>query len=76
MIPVSDTDSDGDSSDGEDTNQADSWTLDSIVNSKKFNLSLHANYTDWSPQEAFRELVQNWYRRLYPTLTKSRPIFV
>lgn len=75
-IRVSETDSDDDSSDGNETNEAVSWALDSIVNSKKFDLGLYANYTDWSPQEAFRELVQNWYRRLYPNLVKSRPIFV
>ncbi|KAH6633897.1 hypothetical protein B0J18DRAFT_452760 [Chaetomium sp. MPI-SDFR-AT-0129] len=35
-------------------------TLDSIVKSKTITFSIHANYTNWAPREAFRELVQNW----------------
>lgn len=35
-------------------------TLESIKKSKTINFSIRANYTDWVPREAFRELVQNW----------------
>jgi len=35
-------------------------TLDDIDKSKTINFSIRANYTDWEPREAFRELVQNW----------------
>ncbi|KAL2020432.1 hypothetical protein VTK56DRAFT_8398 [Thermocarpiscus australiensis] len=35
-------------------------TLRSIDKSKTINFSIRANYTDWAPREAFRELVQNW----------------
>ncbi len=36
-------------------------TLRSIDKSKTINFSIRANYTNWAPREAFRELVQNWY---------------
>lgn len=36
-------------------------TLHSIEKSKTINFSIRANYTNWKPREAFRELVQNWY---------------
>ena len=36
-------------------------TLRPIVKSKTINFSIRANYTNWAPREAFRELVQNWY---------------
>ncbi len=36
-------------------------TLRDIENSKTINFSIRANYTNWAPREAFRELVQNWY---------------
>jgi hypothetical protein len=36
-------------------------TLHSIAKSKTINFSIRANYTNWAPREAFRELVQNWY---------------
>ncbi|KAK0737992.1 hypothetical protein B0T18DRAFT_440912 [Schizothecium vesticola] len=35
-------------------------TLESIQKSKTINFSIRANYTNWVPREAFRELVQNW----------------
>jgi hypothetical protein len=34
--------------------------LDSIAHSRKIKFPLRATYTNWSPWEAFRELVQNW----------------
>lgn len=39
-------------------------TLRSIEKRRTIKLSLHGNYTDWIPHEAFRELVQNWYARV------------
>jgi hypothetical protein len=36
-------------------------TLGSIQRSMTINFSIRANYTNWKPREAFRELVQNWY---------------
>lgn len=60
-----DDSSDGPQSDVDDTNDDDSWSpLNSIVKRKTFELGLRGSYTDWSPQEAFRELVQNWYGHL------------
>ncbi|KXX81532.1 hypothetical protein MMYC01_202497 [Madurella mycetomatis] len=35
-------------------------TLGSVDKSKTINLSIRAEYTNWKPREAFRELVQNW----------------
>jgi len=35
-------------------------TLESIQKSKTISFSIRANYTNWAPREAFRELVQNW----------------
>ncbi|KAM7187192.1 hypothetical protein V8F33_011371 [Rhypophila sp. PSN 637] len=35
-------------------------TLESIQKSKTIVFSIRANYTNWAPREAFRELVQNW----------------
>jgi hypothetical protein len=35
-------------------------TLESIQKSKTINFSIRANYTNWEPREAFRELAQNW----------------
>ncbi|KAK4450390.1 hypothetical protein QBC34DRAFT_461980 [Podospora aff. communis PSN243] len=35
-------------------------SVNSIVDSKTIQLSIRANYTNWEPREAFRELVQNW----------------
>ena len=32
----------------------------SVQTSKTIHFSLRGDYTDWSPREAFRELVQNW----------------
>ena len=32
----------------------------SVQKSKTIHFSLRGDYTDWSPREAFRELVQNW----------------
>lgn len=56
--------SDGASSDVDDTHDDDSWSpLDDIKRSKTFPLGLRGDYTVWSPQAAFRELVQNWYGR-------------
>lgn len=38
-------------------------TLRDIKNQRTMHLNLKGDYTDWSPQDAFRELVQNWYGR-------------
>ena len=51
---VSDSDSEGYDYDPE-------VTLESIEKGKTINFSIRANYTNWAPREAFRELVQNWY---------------
>lgn len=48
-------------SDDDDTYDDDSWTLNSIVKSKTFDLGLHGDYTNWNLHEAFREEIQNWY---------------
>ena len=32
----------------------------SVQKSRTIHFSLRGDYTDWSPREAFRELVQNW----------------
>lgn len=70
VIPASSDDevdgrSDGAPSDSDDGDDDDSWSpLDSIVKRKTFDLGLRGNYTDWSSQEAFRELIQNWYGHL------------
>lgn len=54
----------GDTSSGEDDDGGydcdPEITLSSIAKSKTINLSLRAEYTNWKPREAFRELVQNW----------------
>lgn len=48
----------------DDTDDDDPWSpLDDIVRSKTFPLGLRSDYTNLSPQAAFRELVQNWYGR-------------
>jgi hypothetical protein len=48
-------------SDSDDYGYDPEVTLESIKISKTINLSISANYTNWAPREAFRELVQNWY---------------
>jgi hypothetical protein len=52
------TSDDGD--DGEYHSDDPDITLASIEWSKTINFSIRANYTNWAPREAFRELVQNW----------------
>jgi len=53
--PSSDEDFDSDEYDNDPE-----VTLESIQKSKTIKLSIRANYTNWAPREAFRELVQNW----------------
>ena len=53
--------SDGPDDDGYDYGYESEVTLDSIKKSTTIRLSISANYTNWGPREAFRELVQNWY---------------
>jgi len=55
-FPLSDSNSD---SEGYDYDPE--VTLESIEKGKTINFSIRANYTNWAPREAFRELVQNWY---------------
>lgn len=50
--------SDGALSDDDDTHDSQ-INLDSIK-STKLKLWIHGEYTNWTPQEAFRELIQNW----------------
>ena len=41
--------------------QEEEITLESIKHSQTINFPLRSTYVSrWSPQEAFRELVQNW----------------
>ncbi len=47
--------------DDEDYDYDPEITLRDIDRSKTINFSIRANYTNWAPREAFRELVQNWY---------------
>lgn len=70
--------SDGVPSDGDDdTYNDDSWSpLNDIVKRKTFELGLRANYTDWAPHEAFRELVQNWYGHLWRSPFDIEPIVI
>jgi hypothetical protein len=49
------------SEDDEDYGYESDITLASIEKSKTISFSIHVNYTNWAPREAFRELVQNWY---------------
>ncbi len=49
-----------DEDDGENYGYDPEITLRSIDKSKTINSSIRANYTNWAPREAFRELVQNW----------------
>jgi hypothetical protein len=48
------------SEDSEEYDNVPKATLDSIVKSETINFPIRANYTNWKPREAFRELLQNW----------------
>lgn len=48
------------SANGEEYDYDPDITLDDIGKSKTIPFSIRANYTNWEPREAFRELVQNW----------------
>lgn len=55
------TSSSGTSSDDEETPDDEfRRTLDSIKRSTRIQLHIGGEYSDWTPHEAFRELVQNW----------------
>lgn len=53
--------------DYDSSSEGDCWdddrevTLGDNEKGKTIKLSIRANYTNWQPREAFRELVQNWY---------------
>lgn len=67
----SDDSSDGNVSNGDGETSKDDLrrTLVSIEKSMRIQLHIGGEYSDWTPQEAFRELVQNWYGLL------KRPLF-
>ncbi|POS73773.1 hypothetical protein DHEL01_v207826 [Diaporthe helianthi] len=53
--------SDSSSSDGDNSRVEDRFpSFDSIPTNKRFPLNVEGTYTKWGPQEAFRELIQNW----------------
>lgn len=52
---------DGGDKDHNDWSFEQETTLSAIGKSKTINFTIRANYTNWKPREAFRELVQNWY---------------
>ncbi|GAB1315574.1 hypothetical protein MFIFM68171_05784 [Madurella fahalii] len=54
-VPSSDEEEDDDGYDNDPE-----ITLDSVERSRTINLSIRATYTNWTPRDAFRELVQNW----------------
>ena len=65
-----------DSSSGDDDYAGDPQvTLQDIEKSKTIHLSIRANYTNWDPREAFRELVQNWYVFANQLPTNQLPFF-
>jgi hypothetical protein len=75
-LPMPDTRRESTSDDGDDSeyySDDPDITLASIEWSKTINFSIRANYTNWAPREAFRELVQNWYVPfVFPCCLRSR----
>ncbi|KAG7289904.1 hypothetical protein NEMBOFW57_006281 [Staphylotrichum longicolle] len=63
--PVGVRPSESSSEDDEEYDFEPEITLHSIKTSKTIHFPIRANYTKWTPREAFRELVQNWYSGIF-----------
>ena len=50
------------------------WLVENEVKCKHIPFTISANYTNWKPREAFRELVQNWYVPFVLTLLPTSPV--